>query len=409
MPQFRYEALNKEGRVVNGAFAAETVAEVEAWLARSGMSPVSVRIAAGREQEEEAKGPSWWERLQGVKLEDLILFCRQTGTMLGAGIAILQSLRVIGKQVRNPLLQEAVTDIANRVEGGERLSDAFGHYPNLFTPLFLNLVRVGEETGGLDRSFDYLALLYENEKAVQEKIKSATRYPKIVITALVGAMLFLMTFVMPKFVTLFASSKVELPLPTRIMIGSSNFITGNFVHLIMLVVVLVVCYRLAMRSENFVLARDRLRLRLPIFGQLGVKIYMARFCRVFSVLTLSGVDIVRSLALAATALENLVLTRMMDNIRHDVEEGRHLSEAMGDFPDLPPLVREMVTVGEQTGRMDEMMSKVADYYDTESDYTIKNLATLIEPVLLLVLGVMVGLFALAIFMPMWDMMGAVKG
>ena len=117
----------------------------------------------------------------------------------------------------------------------------------------------------------------------------------------------------------------------------------------------------------------------------------------------------RTLALAATALENLVLTRMMDNIRHDVEEGRHLSEAMGDFPDLPPLVREMVTVGEQTGRMDEMMAKVADYYDTESDYTIKNLATLIEPVLLLVLGVMVGLFALAIFMPMWDMMGAVKG
>jgi len=410
MPGFHYEAMNQKGEVITGFFTAETVAGVEDRLAQSGLSPLKVQICSNQEGAATTLNlPTLMERLHGIKIDDLILFCRQLSTMLAAGIVILQALRIIGRQAQNVLLRIAALDIADRVEGGTKLSDAFAVHHKIFTPLFFNMVRVGEETGSLDRSFDYLSKLNENEKSIQTKIKAATSYPKIVIGALVVAILFLMTFVMPKFVALFSSSKLALPLPTRILIAGSNFITGNLFVLILLTVAIITAYRMALRNEDFILARDRLLLRLPIFGELGIKIYMSRFCRVFAVLTVSGVDIVHALDLAGAALENLVLAQMMEKIRHEVEQGRHLSEAMADYPILPSLVREMLAVGEQSGKMDEMMVKVADYYDTESDYTIKNLSTLIEPALLLALGGVVAIFALAIFMPMWDMMSVVKG
>jgi len=409
MPGFQYEAMNQKGEIITGFFAVETVAEVEARLAQSGLSPLKIQISSNQDGPVNLNIPTLMERLHGIKIDDLILFCRQLSTMLAAGIVILQALRIIGRQAQNVLLRIAALDIADQVEGGTKLSDAFAVHHKVFTPLFYNMVRVGEETGSLDRSFDYLSKLNENEKNIQTKIKAATSYPKIVISALVVAILFLMTFVMPKFVTLFASSKHGLPLPTKILIAGSNFITGNFFILFFVTAALITAYRMALRKESFLLAQDRLRLRLPIFGPLGIKIYMSRFCRVFAVLTVSGVDIVRALDLAGAALGNRVLAGMMEKIRHEVEQGRHLSEAMADYPILPSLVREMLAVGEQSGRMDEMMVKVADYYDTESDYTIKNLSTLIEPVLLLALGGVVAIFALAIFMPMWDMMNVVKG
>lgn len=412
MAGFSYEAMNSRGEVVTGFLSVDSVAEVEERLIRKGLSPLNVRHTTGGKEEEAvgaATAPSWFERFQGVRIDDLILLCRQLSTMLAAGIVILQALRIIGNQVRNPLLRGAALDIADKVEGGARLSEAFSAHSAIFSPLFFNMVRVGEETGSLDRSFDYLARLHENEKSIKTRIKSATSYPKIVVSALAIAIIFLMTFVMPRFVGLFSSSRLVLPLPTRILIAGSNFITGNMFLLVLITVSLVVIYRVALRHDGFIMARDRLRLRLPVFGDLGIKIYMSRFCRVFSVLTVSGVDIVRVLDLAGAALENRVLAQMMEKVRNDVEQGRHLSEAMGDFPLFPSLVKEMLAVGEQSGRMDEMMVKVADYYDTESDYTIKNLSTMIEPVLLLTLGSVVAIFALAIFMPMWDMMSVVKG
>lgn len=411
MPPFRYEAINASGKIVTGILTAEAIPEVEEWLAKNGLSPLAIQVAAegSEDSANEPAAVTLKDRLLGVRLDDRILFCRQTATMLGAGVPILQALKVMSQQVVNPILRQAILDMIGGVESGASLSDAFARYPKIFNTLFYNVIRVGEETGTLDRSFTYLADLYENEKEITERIKAATRYPKIVVTALLGAIFFLMTFVVPKFVKLFASAKVALPLPTRILVAVSSFLASNVFLILLFVAAVVAAYRLALNYEEFVLARDRLALRVPVFGPLATKIYMARFCRVFSVLTTSGIDIIRTLDLAATALENKVLFLMMEAIRDDVEKGVNLYEAMGKHPAVPPLVREMVAVGEQSGQLDTMLGKVADYYDAESNYTIKHLSTIIEPMLIVVLAVIVGFIALAIFSPMWNMMKVVKG
>lgn len=414
MPIFRYEAINPAGRIVSGTRSAEMIQEVEAWLEKGGMSPVDIRIltdqaGAQQQMEGQAQAPSLRDRLFGASIDDKILFCRQLSTLLGAGVSIIQAFTILAMQVSNPLLREIIVKMQADVESGASLSDAVKAYPKVFNTLFHSMIQVGEETGSLDRAFAYLASLYENEKSVHEKVKSATRYPKVVITAVVFAVFFLMSFVVPKFAKLFASAKVELPLPTKILMATSGFFAENTLTIIGAAMVLFSLYRLALNSRDFVLARDRIMLRLPIFGDLSTKIYMARFCRVFALLTRSGVGILKTMTLSSNALENLVLFDMVEGMFAEVEQGGSLNEAMARQKLIPPMVAQMVAIGEQTGQLDEMMEKVADYYDVESDYTIKNLSTLIEPILLLVMGAMVGVIALAIFMPMWNMMNVMKG
>jgi len=415
VPIFRYQAINSAGRVVSGTHAAEIMQEVETWLQKGGLSPVNIQVlseqqAAGVKAAAPAiAGPTLSERLFGITLEDKILFCRQLATLLSAGVSIIESFAILALQVSNPILREIILSMTAEVESGASLSETVSRQPKAFNILFYNIVKVGEETGSLDKAFAYLASLYENEKAIKERIKSATRYPKIVIIAITGAVFFLMAFVVPKFAKLFAASKVQLPVATQILMGVSTFFADNTLGIVGAVLVLFISYRLALSSREFVLFRDRLLLKVPIFGPLTTKIYMARFCRVFSILTTSGIDIIKTLRLSANALENLVLFQMIEEITSEVEEGVNLHEAMARHHAIPPMVPQMIAVGEQSGRLDEMMEKVADYYDLESDYTIRNLSTLIEPILLLVLGVMVGLIALAIFTPMWDMMSVMRG
>lgn len=411
MATFFYEAIRADGQVTSGRHGAATVQEVETWLVGQRLHPVVIRIveAAGGEDEQGATAPSLWQRLFGIGINDKILFCRQMATMLGAGVTILQALQIMGRQVSHPVLAALLLDVAARIEDGNSLSASFGAYPRLATPLFFNIVKVGEETGTLDRSFRYLAELYENEKEVSERIKSATRYPKIVITAIFGATFFLMSFVVPKFITLFRSSKVELPLPTRILIAISDFTASYFWLILLMVAALVLGYRWAMRYDSYRTLRDRLWLKTPVFGELSLKIYLSRFCRVFSVLLKSGVNIIRTLELSATALENLVLWGIVDKVTGEVKEGVEMHEAIRRHPLFPDMVVQMVAIGEQSGQVDEMMDKVADYYEQETNYIIKNLSTLIEPFLLLFLGIMVGFLALAIYMPMWNMMNVMKG
>lgn len=415
MPIFRYEAINSAGRIVSGTHPAEIIQEVENWLQKGGLSPVNIHIlseqqsAVMQEASQAATGPTLSERLFGVTLEDKILFCRQLATLLAAGVSIIESFAILTLQVSNPILRDIILSMTAEIENGASLSDAVSRQPKTFNVLFYNIVKVGEETGSLDKAFAYLALLHENEKAVKERIKSATRYPKIVIFAITGAVFFLMSFVVPKFAKLFASAKVELPLATRILMGISTFFAENTLGIIGAALALFIAYRLALGAREFVLFRDRLLLKVPIFGPLAIKIYMARFCRVFAILTTSGINIIKTLQLSANALENLVLFQMVEEITGEVEDGVSLHEAMAKHHTIPPMVPQMIAVGEQSGRLDEMMTKVADYYDLESEYTIKNLSTLIEPILLLVLGAMVGLLALAIFTPMWDMMNVARG
>ena len=411
MPVFRYEAINAAGKMTSGKFTGEIVSEAERYLTSNGLSPVSIQIVV-QEEAEKADGVgkiSFKERFLGVSLDDIILFCRQIATMLTAGVTILQSLRIMAKQVSNQFLRNIVVDLAESIESGAGLSDSFAKYPKVFGPLFQNVIRTGEESGSLDKSFSYLAILHENEKDINERIKAATRYPKIVLTAMFGAVFFLMSFVVPKFVNMFTKAGIDLPLPTRILITVSNLFANNFFIIILGIVTMVVMYRVCLNYEDFVYQRDKLILKIPIIGDLSTKIYMARFCRVFEVLISSGVDIIKTLHLSASALDNLVLFKLLGEVTEEVEEGVDLNTAMAKHDQFPAMVEQMIAVGEESGKLDTMMGKVADYYELETNYTIKNLSAMIEPVMLLFMGVLVGFIALAIFMPMWNMMNIVKG
>lgn len=413
MPEFHYEAISGSGKTTSGRFKAEMVSEVEKWLFQKGLSPITI-VAVSEENsrgypaDSAEKAPSFFEKMQGVSLDDRILLCRQVSTMLEAGVALLQALEIMADQVSNNLMRAILAEIATDIEGGANLSDALARYPRVFDQLFLNVIQVGEESGTLDTSFDYLAALYENEKDIQERIKAATRYPKIVVGSIFIAILILMSFVVPQFAKLFAKSKVALPLPTRILISASDFVADYFLVIILLVGAIAVLYRLSLNYETFVAFRDRLYLKTPVFGDLAVKIYMSRFCRVFAVLTKSGVNIIKTLQLSASALDNLILFRALEKVTSDVEEGMEIQAAMKRVAIFPPMVVQMVAVGEESGRLDRMMDKVADYFDTETNYTIKNLSTLIEPILLLFLGLMVAFIALSIFLPMWNIMSVMR-
>ena len=412
MPVFRFKAVDQAGVMCSGTHSAKFIHEVEEWLLQNQLSPISIEIAEDQANDpgsrtDAAKG--WLDQFKTVRLDDLILFCRQTATLLEAGVDLLRCLTVIAGQIQQPRLKQILKEISSKIEQGESLSESFGRYPKVFSPLFRNIIRIGEESGNLDRSFIYLAILYENEKNIRERIKMATRYPKIVIGAITGAVFFLMSFVVPKFITLFENARVELPLPTRILITVSGFFSNNTFFILLVIVGLILLYRFGLNYPEFVTARDRLHLKMPVLGELSIKIHMSRFCRVFSVLTESGINIIRSLELSSAALENLVLVTMLEEVRHEVEKGIDLNQAMSKHSLFPAMVIQMVTVGEESGQLDAMMGKVADYYEVETDYTIRNLSTLIEPMLLLFMGVMVGFIALAIFMPMWDMMNVARG
>lgn len=409
MPVFQYEAINAAGKITTGKFTGEIISEAEQWLIKKGFSPISIQIAAQESEGEGIGKISFKERLMGVTLDDLILFCRQIATMLAAGVPVLQSLRIMGKQITNQMLRTIVIDLADNIESGSSLSDSFAKYPKVFSPLFQNVIRTGEESGSLDQSFNYLGILHENEKDINERIKAATRYPKIVLTAMFGAVFFLMSFVVPKFVQMFSKAGIDLPLPTRILIATSNIFSHNFVAIIIGIIALVVFYRVCLNYKEFVYQRDKLVLRIPLIGDLSTKIYMSRFCRVFEVLIASGVDIIKTLKLSATALDNLVLYQLLEDVTEEVEEGVDLHTAMSKHDNFPSMVAQMIAVGEESGQLDTMMGKVADYYELETNYTIKNLSAMIEPIMLLFMGVLVGFMALAIFMPMWNMMNIVKG
>ena len=409
MPIFSYSAVAPDGRVITGNLEGESMDEVEEWLTTRNLTPIEIVLGRPEKEGTSSLLAKINERLSTVTLEDKILLCRQITTLFGAGIPVIQVFDTLTKQLKNPRLKTIIETVKRDVEAGDGLSLAFSRHKKVFDDLFINLVRVGEESGTLEESFEYLSTLYENEKEVRERIKAATRYPKIVITALFLAISFLMTFVVPKFVTIFQNNRIELPLPTRILVAISGFFTQYYWVILLIIAAVYALYKWSMGHSRPREVRDRILLRLPIFGELYLKIYLARFCRVFSVLVRSGVEIIQTIDLSMGALQNVVLRRAMEEIRDEVRNGVGLDEAMGKHTVFTPLVLQMVAAGVESGQIDSLMGKVAEYYESEADYTIKNLSTLIEPLLLLFLGIIVGFIALAIFLPMWSMMDVVRG
>ncbi len=343
-----------------------------------------------------------------VKFSDLNMFTRQLYTLQRAGLPMLMSLHAIRDQTGNEVLKDVVDQVAQRIESGSSLSEALSSYPRIFSSIYVNMVRSGEVSGKLDQILDRLATLGEHDEKIRMHIKSAMRYPLIVVVTLIVGFVSLVLFVVPKFTNIFSKFDTALPLPTQLLL----LIYNSIVHYWWLVIILVGLASFAffhyVRTPHGKYVCDRIFLRVPIFGSMIQKISLSRFCRITSTLLKSGVPILTILDLVKGTSDNAVIAQAIERIRISVNDGKGMLDPMKASGLFPPVVTQMVSVGEETGKLDELLIHVADYYDAQVEYTINNLVSLIEPVLIVFLGSTVLFLALGIFMPMWSLMKLFK-
>ena len=398
MDNYQYNARDKICKLVKGSMAAASESAVANKLKESGFLPVSIKEAR------EGAISKFLDRFRRVKLSDLIMFFRQFATLQKAGVSIITTVNALRDQAANKALKDSLGQIASDVKAGQSLSSSLGKHPQIFDDLYINMVETGEEAGNLDQVLERLAVLCEHEQKVRLRIQAATRYPLIVISVMIIAFLILITMIVPRFAKIYSASGVSLPLPTLILIWI-NYTIQKFWWL-----ALIMIGAFAFALNKFINTKkgrfwwDSLKLKIPVFGSLISKIIMSRFTRITSTLMHSGIPILRILQLASSGVGNMVIARTIDNIQMGVKEGKGMVEPMKISGLFPPVVIQMVSVGEDTGKMPELLLHVADYYDSQVDYIVENLTTLIEPILLLVLGCGVLLMALGIFLPMWNMM-----
>jgi type II secretory pathway component PulF len=343
-----------------------------------------------------------------VKPQDLIVFSRQLATLMSAGVPFVQGLVTLEKQTENLRLRDALGDIRRDVETGSSFSDALAKHPSIFNKLYVSMIRAGETAGILDDILNRLAILSEHDAETRARVKTAVRYPLIVVGAICAAFVFLVSFVIPKFAAMFQRFKTDLPFPTRVLIGI-NAIVQHYWFIIVLVLGLLVWGAIAYgRTTRGRRQWDRFKLALPVFGVLFQKVALSRFARVFSAMQKSGLSMMLTLDVAAETVGNVVIARVVNEMRDSLRDGKGLRAPMESSGLFPPLVIQMMAVGEETGSIDVMLNKVSDYYDTDVEYALRNLSTLIEPVLLLFVGGMVLFLALGVFLPMWNMINLFK-
>lgn len=401
MPLFKYKARDRFGMAVTGQMEAVTPGAVAERLSESGYFPVSIKRAL----------PSLTLPhipFGHIKPEALIFFTRQLATLLRVGIPILSSFETLARQTKNRRLRSVIMAILRDVEGGSSLSDAMAKHPRAFSEVFLNTIRAGETGGFLVEALERLADLAEHETETKAKIKAATRYPIFVIVAIFLAIGIITTFVVPKFALLYSAFRAQLPLPTRVVLWISLFIRNNWYFILGGILGILGALRLYIRTKKGRLQWDSLKLQAPIFGPLTLKLTMSRFAHILGVMVRCGIPILKSLEIVSRAVGNRVIDLAIERVALEIEKGKTLAEPMSKDPIFPPLVVQMVAVGEKTGELDNLLQKTSEHYDMEAEYTIKNLATALEPVLLVFVGAMVFFLALSVFLPMWDMIKFVR-
>lgn len=402
MATFSYRARDASGVLITGQMEAEGVRAVAERLMQTGYVPTTIKPTLILPSF--LKLATFWR----IRTDDLILFTRQLETLVRAGIPLLESLGTLAKQGRTPALQQLVLAIARDIEAGSTFSDALAKHPHAFPEMFVATVRAGEAGGFLDLALERLAVLAEHEAETAARIKAATRYPIFVVSAIGIALVIIVTFVVPKFAMLYGTFRATLPLPTRIAFAVGQAIQRFWYLGVAGVAVVVAAIRLALRVPPVRLWWDGAKLRLPILGPVIQKLTLSRWTHILSLLVRTGVPILKSLDVGARAVGNAALSRSILAVADAVEKGRTIAEPMARDPLFPPLVVQMVAVGERTGELEGLLLKVSEHYDREADYAIRNLSTALEPILLVVIGAMVFVLALAIFLPMWDMVRLIR-
>jgi type II secretory pathway component PulF len=405
MPTFKYRVRDRAGKAMSGTIDAPTIELAGSRLYQTGYFPIAI--------EEEIASTSvnlsdLWKRFQKVKLEELIVFSQQFSTLYKAGLPLLAGLRSLREQTLNQKFKETLEEIGFQIEGGNTLFGAMSKHPDVFPVVYINMIRAGETSGRLGESLDRFVTLADRELKTRQRVKETTRYPKIVIFSVIIAFFVLLAFVIPRFAQVFAQFNTPLPLPTRIMIGANNFFQNYWYLVLAALVAIPILLTRYIRTENGRLFWDRLKIRVPGFGRLFLIAALSRFAHTFVMLNKSGIPILQTLEITSTTINNVILSRSIEEISQRVREGGSLADAMKESGRFTPLVIQMVAVGESSGTLDEMLIRITEYYDIELENAIKKMSTYIEPVLTLFLGVVVLFLALAVFLPWWNMASLFK-
>jgi type IV pilus assembly protein PilC len=427
MPTFEYTVRDQSNKIISGTSEAENEQTLARRLQEQGYLPVKVKRVRGAKQPKAAAGGQGTLALAGkkkqqqgfvfggVKLKDLSVFARQFSTMINAGVSLVRCLSVLREQSASARLKIVIADLQSEVEAGSTLSSAMAKHPRVFSNLAIGLVRAGEVGGVLDETLDRLATFMEKDMDLRRKVKSAMTYPTLVMVAAIGIVGFLVTFILPKFMAMFKDLGVEeMPPMTQFLMDVSNFATkGAPWRQVILGAVAIVLFigwkRFTTRTRVGKRLWDMTKLKMPVFGKLNHKIAVSRFARTLGTLLVSGVPILQAMDTVAGTVDNDVIADAVLKARASIREGESIGPPLAKSRMFPPMVVHMVTIGEETGALDSMLSKIADFYEAEVDASLESLTAALEPIMILGLGVIVGFIVIAMFMPLLSVITSLSG
>jgi len=398
--EFAYKVKDRSGAILKGRLAAEDKNTVISSLIEQNYYILSLEQVQRSGKEVEFS-------LSQVKIQDIIVMTRQLSTMMAAGLPILKCFSVLGEQISNNKLKKAIDEMRDNLEEGMPLWQAASRHPDIFSPVYISMLRAGELGGVLDTILDRLSIHLEREREVNSRIKSASIYPALISLVAIIVVFCIITFVMPAFTSIFQASGAELPLPTRILLGLSDFFRHYLPHLLVAVVVAVFVLKRWGKTHNGRFFFDNLYLSLPLTGKTLSRIIAARFARTMGILLRSGIPVLAALEVAEAVVDNAVIGWAIHNARESISEGDSMAQPLAAAGVFEPMVTQMIAVGEETGALDEMLIRISDYFDKELSYMIASLMAVIEPILVLITAVIVGGIVIATLMPMLEIVNAV--
>ena len=407
MAVYTYEICDEAGQVRKGMLKAETSQAAASRLRSAGDYIISLK--EGRKPlVSTLSGPirlSWLER---VKPRDLVIFNRQLATMISSGLPLIDNLRVLSEQTESRKLSETLKKLVADIGSGISFSKALAKFPKVFPHLYISMIQAGETGGVLDEILNRLALFLEKEEKIKRDVKAATLYPKLLIGVIIGGVGFMLTFVLPQFLNMFAELGSALPLPTRILMGLVSFTYANKYLIVAALLISILAF---LRHKNRGKGRfyyDLLQMKLPVIGKLVRRVVISRCCRTLGLLYGCGVPLIEALDTVKEVAENEVVARALSEVRRNVEEGTGIAKPLKDTGVFPPMPVYMIKIGEEAGKLDVMLEKIADFYDEETESSIKSLSSALEPLLLGVMALAVGFIVVSIYFPMFDMINAIK-
>ena len=402
MKKFNYEARDQAtNQIVKSSIQADSETAAARLLIKQGFTPLKVK--------EQSEDGGFLGKITGrITTKDKVVFTRQLATLIGAGLPLSQSLHTVLGQTQNKQLQSVVQDVSASVEGGRSLSDSFAKHPQVFSEIFVSLMAAGELSGTLDQSLQRIAAQQEKDAAIASKIKGALTYPVIVLFVIFGVMIFMLIAVVPQVEKLYEDLGKPLPLLTQVMVNAANFMT-NFWWIVLLVVGIGIYFlRQYLKTENGIRFADKFKISVPLFGKMFKKLYMARFARTAQTLLATGVSMLDTMGITSRAVNNVIIKEAIERAADKVQGGKALSVALEPEEAMEPLVGQMIKIGEQSGKIDDMLGKVAQVYEDELDEEIRTISTAIEPILMVVLAVVAGGMVGAILFPIYSLVNGIN-